>query len=117
MFDLMKPNSYLVARSQGAMELRLDLILTVLNGLMKAKMDCIKMLKGLKFVQSSWNKSSRPLPRDKDEDPADGDEAVFQGGHGQDGELGTVFQRQNRQKPPTPGRTTCTALRGRTEND
>ena len=54
------------------------------------------------------------LPRafacDEDEDPADGDEAVLQRGHGQDGELRPVLQGKHRQQPPAPGRPTGIGL-------
>lgn len=57
-------------------------------------------------------RSPRPPPADEDEDPADGDEAVLEGGHGQDGELGSVLQREDGEQPPAPGRTTGTGLQG-----
>ena len=55
-------------------------------------------------------RSSWPLACDEDEDPADGDEAVLEGGHGQNGELGPVLQREDGKQPPAPGRTTGTGL-------
>lgn len=57
---------------------------------------------------SGW--SPRPFACDKDEHSADGDEAVFEWGHGEDGELGTILQRKNSKKPPAPGRTAGTDL-------
>lgn len=54
--------------------------------------------------------SPRPLARDEDEDPADGDETVFEGGHGQDGELGSILQRKDSEQPPAPGWTAGTGL-------
>lgn len=57
--------------------------------------------------------SPRPLARDEYENPADGDEAVLEGGHGQDGELGSILQRKDSEQPPVPGRTTGTALQER----
>lgn len=54
--------------------------------------------------------SPRPLAGDKDEHPADGDEAVFERGHGEDGELGPILQRKNSQEPPAPGGTAGTGL-------
>ena len=40
-------------------------------------------------VSSEW--SPRPFACDKDEHPADGDEAVLEWGHGEDGELGPIL--------------------------
>lgn len=57
-------------------------------------------------------RSSGSLARDEDQDPADGNEAVLEGGHGQDGELGTVVQRQHSQQPPSPRWTTGITLEG-----
>lgn len=57
-------------------------------------------------------RSSGSLARDEDKDPADGDEAVLEEGHGQDGELGTVVQRQHSQQPPSPRWTTGITLEG-----
>lgn len=54
--------------------------------------------------------SPRPFACDKDEHPADGDEAVFERGHGQDGELGTILQGKNSKKPPAPGGAAGTGL-------
>lgn len=51
-----------------------------------------------------------PLASDKDEDSSDGNEAILEGGHGQDCELGTVFQGKNSEQPPGPGWTTGTGL-------
>lgn len=50
-------------------------------------------------------RSPRPLASDEDEDPADGDEAVLEGVHGQDGELGSVLQGKDGEQPPAPGGT------------
>lgn len=47
--------------------------------------------------------SPRPLASDEDEDPSDGYEAVLEGGHGQDGELGSVLQWKDGEQPPAPG--------------
>lgn len=55
-------------------------------------------------------RSSGSLARDEDQDPADGNEAVLEGGHGQDGELGTVVKRQHCQQPPSPRWTTGITL-------
>lgn len=56
-------------------------------------------------------RSSRTLPGDEDEHSADGDESVFQGGHGEDGELSFILERQHSQQPPTPRRPTGVPLK------
>lgn len=56
--------------------------------------------------------SPRPLAGDEDEDPSDGDEAVLEGVHGQDGELGSVLQRKDGEEPPAPGRAFGNRLEG-----
>lgn len=66
----------------------------------------------VQFVFETAGKSPRPLARYKDEDPSDRNEAVLEGGHGQDSELGTVLQGKDSEEPPGPGRTAGTALQG-----
>lgn len=56
--------------------------------------------------------SPRPLAGDEDENSADGDEPVLEGGHGEDGELGSVLQRKDGEEPPAPGWTAGTGLSG-----
>ena len=63
---------------------------------------------------ASWGlRSRRPsgpspglLPRDEYKDPANGNQPVLEGGHGEDGELGPALQGENRQEPPVPGGAT-----------
>lgn len=54
--------------------------------------------------------SPRPLACNEDENSADGNEAVLEGGHGQDGELSSILQWKDSKQPPTPGGTTGTGL-------
>jgi len=54
--------------------------------------------------------SPRPLASHEDEDPSYGDEAVLEGGHGQDGELGSILQWKDSEQPPTPSWTAGTSL-------
>lgn len=56
------------------------------------------------------SRSPRPLARDEDENSADGNETVLEGRHGQDGELGSVFQRKYSKQPPAPGWPAGTGL-------
>lgn len=59
-------------------------------------------------------RSPRPLACDEDENSADGNETVLEGRHGQDGELGSVFQRKYSKQPPAPGRPAGTGLQENT---
>lgn len=64
--------------------------------------------------RSMDGRSPRPLARDEDENSADGDETVLEGRHGQDGELGSVFQRKYSKQPPAPGWPAGTGLQENT---
>jgi len=50
------------------------------------------------------------LASHKNKDPANGNQPVLKSGHGEDGQLGFVFQGQHSQQPPTPYRTTGVPL-------
>lgn len=56
------------------------------------------------------SRSPRPFSGDEDENSADGDKAVLEGGHGEDGELSSVFQWKYGEEPPAPGWTAGTGL-------
>lgn len=59
---------------------------------------------GPDILEGGRGSSPGPLPCDEDENSADGDQPILEGGHGQDGELGPALQGKNRQEPPVPGR-------------
>lgn len=64
--------------------------------------------------RSTDGRSPRPLACDEDENSADGNETVLEGRHGQDGELGSVFQRKYSKQPPAPGWPAGTGLQENT---
>lgn len=66
-------------------------------------------------VSGAAGQSPQPLARNEDENSADGNEAVLEGGHRQDGELGPILQRKYSKQPPAPRRTTGTGLQENTD--